>query len=224
MLYATPGNRRSGRHRRRWPPIALRGILFVAAGIAIFAGWKVNDVRHQRSVVAEVSRFDARIVYDYQVRGAPGPPGPSWLVRLFGEDFFADVVGIEIDADRIDQEAVAAIATLPHLRFLNLRAEGLSDQGIALFSGGTELDRLTFRSAAVTDAGLAQLADLKGLSYLSIVAPQVTDAGLILLEEMPNLTFVQLISTGVTAEGVEQLRAALPHCDVQVQPEPRHRL
>jgi hypothetical protein len=202
----------------------LRGILIVVVVIAILAGWKVNDVRHQRSVVAEVSRFDARIVYDYQVQGAPGPPGPGWLVRLVGHDFFADVVGIEIDAGRIDLQAVAAIATLPRLRFLNLRAEGLSDQGITLFTGITQLDRLTFQSAAVTDAGLAQLAELKGLSYLSIVAPRVTDAGLILLGEMPNLTFVQLISTDATAEGVERLRAALPNCDVQVQPEPRHRL
>lgn len=219
--------------RRSWR-VGLRGLVVVAALLAILAGWKVNVVRQQRAAVAEVARFDARIVYDYQDRGSGRPPGPNWLLRLFGDDFFADVVGIEIDAERIDAEridekriddaAIDAIATLPHLRFLFVQAEGLSDQGIVRFAEASQLDRLTLGSSAVTDSGLAQLSQLKRLSCLTIVAPRVTDAGLKLLEGMPSLTNVQLISTDVTAEGVDQLRAALPNCDVEVSPEPRHRL
>jgi hypothetical protein len=192
--------------------------------IAVFAVVRSNSVRQQRSALAEVARFDARVTYDYQVQGATRPPGPNWLLRLLGEDFFAEVVGIEIDADRVDENALAAIASLPQLKFLSLQAEGLNDQHVARFTERGQLDRLTFQSATVTDSGLAQLSQLRGLSYLSIVAPRITDAGLVLLAEMPNLTFVELISTDVTAEGVERLRAALPNCDVHVYPVPRPRL
>ncbi len=224
MWDATTTNRQPAPTRRRYWRIGLAGMLAGSAVAAILVAWQANIVWHQRSVVAEIARFDARIVYDYQARGASRPPGPNWLLRIFGDDFLTKVVGIEINAECVDETAVAAIASLPHLKFLLLRAQGMSDQGIVQFAAMKELDQLTFQSSTVTDAGLGQLTGIKRLSYLSIIAPEVTDTGLILLAEMPNLTFVELISTAVTAEGVDQLRAALPQCDVHVYPEPRHRL
>ncbi len=217
----------STRHRgpaRRWLAKGLRTLLIVAAAVGLLFGWKFNEVRHQRSVVEEVAKFDGKIHYDYEYRGRSRPPGPKWLRRMFGDDFFTVVAGIEIVSERVTGDTVAAVSTLPHLRTLVVDAEGIDDQGLVQLAGATELERLTFRSTRVTDAGLAQLAVLKELTSLIVDAPRITDVGLILLEELPNLTKVDLISTRVTTEGVDRLRAALPKCDIRVFPAPHERL
>ena len=217
----------NGRHRgpaRRWLANGLRTLAIVAATVGLLFGWKLNEVRHQRSVVDEVAKFDATIHYDYEYRGRSKPPGPKWLRRMFGDDFFTVVAGVEIVTDHITGDAVAAVSTLPHLKTLLVHSEGIDDQGLLQLAGATELEQLTFRSTHVTDAGLAQLAVLKELTSLIIDAPRITDVGLILLEELPNLTRVDLISTRVTTEGVDRLRAALPKCDIRVFPELRQRL
>ncbi|MGD9722948.1 MAG: hypothetical protein AB7O59_21240 [Pirellulales bacterium] len=208
--------------RSPWPWLSrgLRWLAMLAAAVVLMLSWQSNYVRHERSVIAEVSKFDARIHYDYELRGAARPPGPQWLRSFLGDDFFATVAGIEIKTELVTAETVAAIATLPHLQQLLLNAEGVDDAGLLQLAAASELEQLTFRSAVVTDAGLTQLAALKHLTSLTIAAPHITDVGLISLEELPNLTLVELISTDVTADGVARLRAALPKCDVRVYPAP----
>ena len=213
MAESTPSSR--ARPPTRLGP-GFRRLAIVAAVAAILFMWKLNVVRHQRSVVEEVSKFNATIHYDYEYRGAARPPGPRWLRRMVGDDFFTAVAGIEIETDRVSGDTLGAVATLPHLRTLLVNAEGVDDRGLLRLSEAVELEQFSFRSTRVTDAGLAQLAVLKQLTSLVIDAPRVTDVGLIPLEELPNLTKVELISTDVTTAGVDRLRAALPNCDVRV--------
>lgn len=212
---ASRGRQRPSSTRRRIVG-GLRALLIAGAVIGLFVGWKLNQVLHQRSVVEEVAKFDAKIHYDYEYRGASTPPGPKWLRRIFGEDFFTTVAGVEIVADRVNGETVAAVATLPHLTTLFVNADGVDDQGLTRLAGATRLEQLTIRSADVTDAGLAQLTVLKALTSLVVDAPRITDVGLIPLEALPNLTKVELFSTRVTSAGVHRLRAALPQCDIRV--------
>jgi hypothetical protein len=112
-------------------------------------------------------------------------------------------------------ETLAAVTALPRLRFLVLR-DGLDDTAMSFLQGAEHLERLKFSSPQVTNAGLSHLLPLKRLTHLSISAPRVTDTGLILLESLPGLSYVELIETQTTPQGVERLRAALPHCDVRV--------
>jgi hypothetical protein len=209
---------------RRWLVRALRRLSVGAALVGFLFAFKLNEVRHQRSVVEEVTKVDARIHYDYEYRGASRPPGPRWLRRMFGDDFFTVVAGIEIVADHVTGDTVAAVSTLPHLRSLFVNAEGIDDQGLLQLAEAAELETFSFRSTHVTNAGLAQLAVLKELTSLSINAPRITDVGLIPLEELPNLTKVDLISTHVTTEGVDRLRTALPRCEIRVFHESGKRL
>lgn len=199
---------------RRWLAFSLRAAAIVAASIVLAFLWRSNHVRHQRAIIDHVRELEARVVYDYGRAGVDRPPGPSWLRQLLGDDFLADVVGIDVSVPASD-ETLAAIAALPHLRLLVLR-DGLDDAAIALLLGAQRLEQLQFSSPAVTDVGLSQLAELKQLTHLSIGAPQVTDSGLLLLESLPNLNYLELISTGVTEEGAGRLRAALPNCDVRI--------
>lgn len=212
--------RRSSDHGTGWAAIGFRVAVAIVAVVVVAIGWRSNHVRHQRRIVAEVAKYDARIQYDHELRGRTGPPGPRWVRSLLGDDFFTTVAGVEIVADRVTGETVAAVSALPHLKSLSLDAEGIDDLSLGRLALAGELEQLTLHSTIVTDAGLAQLAVLRRLTSLNLVAPRITDLGLIPLEELRGLTSVHLISTDVTPEGVARLREALPNCDVRVSPEP----
>ncbi|MEX2113226.1 MAG: hypothetical protein WD845_08580 [Pirellulales bacterium] len=222
MAAAAINGARPSNRGRKWLSLALRAVAVVAAGVLLAIAWRANHVWHQRAIVDHVATLDAHVVYDYGRAGIDHPPGPSWLRQLLGDDFLADVVGIEVSIPASD-ETLAAISALPHLKFLVLR-EGLDDAAMALLLDARELEQLQFASPLVTDAGLSQLARLKHLTRLSIGAPQVTDNGLLLLESLPNLSYVELIATGVTESGAGRLRAALPNCDVRIVSESPLRL
>ncbi len=171
----------------------------------------------------QLDNLDAQVVYDYGRAGVDHPPGPAWLRRLFGDDFLADVVGVEVSIPRRNSDALAAITALPHLKYLVLH-DGLDDASMLLLPGASELERLMFFSPVVTDAGISQLSALKQLTHLSIDAPHVTDTSLMLLEALPNLTYVELIGTEITQRGVDRLRTAMPRCHVRVFREDPRRL
>ena len=202
----------------RWTERAFFAAVVIVAVVVVTLGWWSNRVRHQRRIVAEVARYDARIQYDHELRGEAGPPGPRWVRALLGDDFFATVAGVEIVADRVTDETVAAVSALPHLKSLSLNAEGIDDLTLGRLALAGDLEQLTLHSTIVTDAGLAQLAVLRRLTSLHLVAPRMTDLGLIPLEELRGLTSIHLISTDVTPEGIARLREALPDCDVRVSP------
>jgi hypothetical protein len=95
----------------------------------------------------------------------------------------------------------------------------ITDAGLANLVGMPKLEDLSLieegGGMVITDAGLVHVGQMKGLKRLMLVGlKQVTDAGLVQLYGLSNLEDLALDYTGVTAEGVRQLRAALPDCRV----------
>jgi internalin A len=72
---------------------------------------------------------------------------------------------------------------------------------------------LNLRGTKVTDAGLKELAGLKTLKTLDLPR-QVTDAGLKELARLTSLQKLDLGGTEVTDAGFEELRRALPGCQI----------
>jgi hypothetical protein len=231
---------------RRWFRFSLRSLLLLVVVVAIPLGWNVNRVQHQRAVVEELRKLNAQIRFDYQSPPLfpefrkPTSEPPMWVRKLFGDDFFAEIEDILIPQgnERVNDDTLAQIATLTHLKQLSFNSNAVSDRGIAHLARLSELKSLNFVSSQVSDVGIAHLeglqhlgwisiggarinddcfatvAKLKQLEYLMIQAPNVTDSGLMHLHSMPNLKVFDLDEAQVTDDGLERLRKALPNCGI----------
>jgi internalin A len=95
------------------------------------------------------------------------------------------------------------------------RKRQVTDAGLEELAALKGLTTLDLSGTRVTNAGLKEVAALKGLTTLRLSDnSRVTDAGLKELAALKGLTTLRLGESGVTAEGVAQLKKALPNCSV----------
>jgi len=173
------------RPRRRWLQFSLRSILVLTGVLAVLIAWlgpKFYFAYEQRQAVAAILASGGQVAYDYQAAGEQEPPGPKWLRRLIGDDFF----------QRID--------------VVSFRGQNISDANLKSLSGMTDLHRLSIYSPIVTDAGLEHLKGVTGLRELYITA-NVTDAGMVKLKPLTKLT--TLACSRFPVKGKYQLADAL---------------
>ena len=69
---------------------------------------------------------------------------------------------------------------------------------------------------AITDQGLTSLEGLSHLESLNLYGTAVTDASFEVIKSFPALKRLYLWQTEVTVDGVETLRSARQHLDVNV--------
>jgi len=236
---------------RRLFQYRLRTLLIVAVLVNVAASWfatLAQNARRQRAAVVAVEQDNGWCEYDYECDAQGNTivpkgdgPGPSWLRRLVGVDFLANVTvvsgGYELgDPDR----TLAHLSSLPHVKDLDLVATPLTDTGMAHISGLKRLEklglgdtyitdvglvhveglsslrRLHLSRTAITDAGLAHIASLNDLEHLFLGNTQISDAGLIHLSRLSNLRTLCLNGTRITGAGVKHLQEArkLEHLDL----------
>ena len=61
---------------------------------------EMKQARKQRAAVDWIEKAGGSVFYDYQPDPsgdipAAKPPGPAWLRKLLGDDYFADVTSVE---------------------------------------------------------------------------------------------------------------------------------
>jgi internalin A len=144
------------------------------------------------------------------------PPGPAWLRRLLGDDFFVNVVSVWVGTD-------AEMEYLKHLDHLDvlligdpsvaLNGQGYvapnpeaTDAGMANLKTLTRLRRLAILGTKVTDAGLKNLVELKQLQTLNLTGIRVTDGGLESLKSLNQLRALHLGISTITDAGLEHLK------------------
>lgn len=121
---------------------------------------------------------------------------------------------LHLDHTEITDEGLDLIAMLPSLQVLDLKDTQISDAGIARLTPLTNLRGLYLTRTRISDAGLRHLAHLKKLETLILWDTAVSDGGMVHLHGLRALKEVILWGTAVTEAGAEQLRSALPECDV----------
>jgi hypothetical protein len=99
--------------------------MIVVAAIAIPLGWKMNRLRYQRAVVAEIETIGGSTEYRFPTYAGfeddvntlavpltepPQPPGPKWLRRIVGDDIFNPIARVRINDSRLTDELVTRIA------------------------------------------------------------------------------------------------------------------
>jgi len=231
-------------HALRWP--LLLGLL-----LAIPCSWFGMRMAHaakQKALIEDIENMGGLVWYDFQfdaddssTAGPPQPPGPLWLRRLLGNDFFINVVKLDLtqteipDAglehftdltalqslslgDRITDGGVKHLEGLTQLHTLSLRATQVTNAGLECLKGLRQLQSLNLMATPVTDAGLAHLSGLRQLQSLDLSDTKVTDAGLEHLRGLSSLQSLDLRATKITLSGVKCLQKALTTCSIKYSP------
>ncbi|HUY89424.1 MAG TPA: hypothetical protein VMV10_11880 [Pirellulales bacterium] len=112
--------------RRRWLQFSLRGFFVLLTTLAVWLGVIVNRAREQREAVTAIEALEASVGYDWQdvpldpadpfpIDRPLTPPGPAWLRRLIGNEFFQNVVMTSFFSET---DVLKSIAHLKRLRKL----------------------------------------------------------------------------------------------------------
>lgn len=146
-------------------------IVILIAGIAL--GIHGSRSMRKRQAIATIERLGGRVEYDYKWRGygtarqsyddRADPPGPHWLRRALGDNYFAEPVEIQLFADpkmypeQFGDHEAAQIAVLSELQWLVLTDTAITDAGLQQFGRLNKLSRLDLEGTRVTDAGVEEL-------------------------------------------------------------------
>ena len=101
---------------------------------------------------------------------------------------------------------------------LSIPYSPIQDSSLRHLTRLTELTELRIIKSEITDVGLKQIGQLTNLQSLVLPGTKITDQGLPELHGMKNLRHLQLNpNEGVTAEGIAELRKALPDCEIDAK-------
>lgn len=134
--------------------------------------------------------------------------GLTHLLRL------TDLRTLSLERTQLTDAGLAELAPLALVEVLQLDGTGITDAGLVHLQRLPRLQSLFLSATVVTDAGLVHLRELADLKMLFLNGTRVTDAGLADIERLTRLEELWLVGTQVTAAGKEQLRRALPKCNV----------
>lgn len=228
--------------RRHWLQFRLRTLLITFMVLSLLLSWfamTTERARRQREAVEEIERLGGHVLYDWASEAVrtgvePPPPKSSHLRAVLGDDYFDEVVLVDLNVTPFTEDDLAPsnlehllrrhtritgfrlehLEALPNLMFLNLTNVQFTDAELESIKSLTKLERLELAHTQVTDGALDNLRGLTSLQILDLRDTQVTDAGLECLSGLANLQRLSLGSTQVTDEGIEKLREALPNCQI----------
>jgi len=223
--------------KSRWFRFSLRTLLLLITALCVWLGIQVNAARRQREAVAAILKAGGEVWFDYHSTPDPAvpgstfnrnasPPGPAWLRRILGEDYFRTANCVIFMKQTITESDLAQVAQLPKLICVNL-----GDTQIVEKNTGTKrpiqdsdlivVERLTLLRdlvlnddnghGRITDAGLKRIQNLTNLDELYLRNNQISDAGLQWLKGFTKLLTLDLGGTKVTADGIRGLAKSLPN-------------
>jgi hypothetical protein len=194
--------------------------------------------RDQQLAIQEIREMFGSVEFDYQpsVRerkdrtlmtveaaesGLPAPtfvdrppPGPAWLRKYLGNDFFANVVAVKLPYFRENNVGLKILNEFSDLTRLQIGPTRDLDNEMAHVESLGNLEILHMSYSNVTDRGLSHIARLPKLRILSLNNTLVTDAGLQQLSPLRKLEHLELKNTSVTGAGTDALRRELPDCAI----------
>lgn len=189
-------------------------LLFVLVSSPAF-GWlgiEMKQARRQAEALVAIRNLGWEAESDWntdrygQSLPGPKPPGPEWLRKILGVDFFSAVYEVVVDRASVTDANLEHLTGLTQLTVLSLDGTKVSDAGLKHFNRSTHLLNLDLSNTAVTDAGIEELRGLKELQELDLSNTRITDAGLGLLAGFPQLSRLSLEGCKITDAGLKRLR------------------
>ncbi|MFO0911856.1 MAG: hypothetical protein U0795_02780 [Pirellulales bacterium] len=135
---------------------------------------------------------------------------PSLLCRAcFGDDHHVIMITVY---ESTPKESIAEFAELPYLQGLIFRGDiNAFERDLSQLK---HLRYLGLQGTNATDQTVAAISSMKGLRRLRLGHNHVTDACIDDLSELTNLDNLGIQNTRISKEGLEKLRQALPHCEL----------
>ncbi len=223
--------------RRRWLRFSLRTMLLVITLLCVWLGPKIIVARRQHEAVEAILKTGGEVEFDYQMvpsgiepdefgykSGADVlPPGPAWLRKIIGDEFFCDVVRVTLKGRIIHESDFAQLAKLPRLREVwlvgNTQIE-LNDAGIQRPLEDADLHVLQDlsqlrvlgiypvdgqRMPNIKGPRFANLIGLKHLRRLDLDNTNFDDKGMQHIGKLTALKSLSLDNTRITDAGLAQL-------------------
>jgi hypothetical protein len=196
---------------------SLPSLLVLMVAVAVGCGWfraEWNRANEQQAIVGAIEEERGTVGYDWMADpdddpfiGKPDrPPAPTWLRKLLGDCFFADIVFVCFHDAQFDDAWLERIAGLDHLQVLGLADdEHITDAGLKHIKKFRQLRRLILAGTKISDSGLAMINDLPDLRALYLDNTIITDAGLEHVQKMVKLEDLKLSCTRVSDRGLERL-------------------
>ncbi len=235
----------------RWRfQFSIRSLLVLTVAVAVPCSWlaaEIKEARDQKCEVDELVRLGGQVGYAGQVDEYGNPlknpklPGPILLRHLLGEDFFTEVVFVNLnfmtnvsEADlgrlrrlkqikvlllnftHVSDDGMEQLESLKQLETLFLGQTRITDAGLGRLTGLTQLKRLDISFDGITDSGLKHLGSLTQLEELCLDDNHVTDAGLAHIAGLKRLQSLSLASNPITGAGLAHIEGfrQLRHLDL----------
>jgi hypothetical protein len=119
----------------------------------------------------------------------------------------------------VDDDALAQIAQLKALRFLNVPRGSFSDAGLAHLAGHARLELLRFGSPNVSDAGIKTLREMPALTQIHLIGVPLSDASLAELAKIEQLQSLYVDDIAFSESAWQALFDARPRLHVHVNQE-----
>ncbi|MFZ1936591.1 MAG: hypothetical protein WCB27_08205 [Thermoguttaceae bacterium] len=141
---------------------SLRSLMVATVAVAIPFSWlavETEQAKRQREIVERIQKLGGNVLYNGQLDAilSPAPPGPIWLGKLLGDDFFANVVQVLLGGTHVTDDDLEQIEGLTQLKVLFLGHTHITDAGLVHVRGMRELGFLWLIGTHVTDDGVKKL-------------------------------------------------------------------
>jgi hypothetical protein len=224
------------RHRRRWFSLSLRGLMLLVLVVGGVMGWKARRARLQQRAVATIQGLHGSVIYDWEYdweyagnhfmkKPASVPPGPSWLRRALGDEYFQDVAAVILPTESglppafdesrepfdpkyarlLLDDQLACLDGLDRIENLHLQGGHLKPEGLERLARLGRLKDLTLIIDALDADRLAHLGGLTNLERLSVMVKRGDVGDLAFLDRLTKLRSLQLIEGPVTDAGLAHI-------------------
>ena len=143
-----------------------------------------------------VTKIGATVTYWINVE-----PEPAWLRAILGDDFFHNVVQVDVKTDT----GLAKVDALSHLKTLDLSYRQVTDTGLEHLAGLSRLEHLDLWYTPITDDGVGHLSGLSQLQWLDLSHTKITDTALKHIARLSELRLLNLSTNTITDTGLKQL-------------------
>ncbi len=122
------------------------------------------------------------------------------------------------DNKHLDDAAVALIVEMPQLARLDLSGTRLTSNGLKHLAAVTHAKHLDFSNTSINSAGLAYLTGLTKLETLALRNTRIFGIAVGHLRQLKTLKHLDLRDTDFVAAEIEELKKALPDCQLLTGP------
>jgi hypothetical protein len=160
-----------------------------------------RDRFRQHSAISQIEALGGIVGFQHEwdssrkCKSGLEAPGPHWIRRVLGNNFFAVVRAVIFDSAHISTSTFGLVRHLKTLKEL-----GVVD-------------------CTLDSNSLSQLGGVPNLSYLSLCGTPLNEIDVESLKELKRLRTLVVTGTGLSNESVELLRRFLPQCQTYFEAE-----